>query len=222
MVKKGLISWRNTALPLAFAMATGCASVPPEVVVLSHTVGQDVLEIQRSYDALVSARFDALRQERLDYLNNEWTPLFLKNWVKSGRLIETAKGEVVYSDAAGDFVAPDALIAEQQRFDTILMWSEAAVAQIEAKRVELIEPLNRQEAAIRAEMNAAFNQVIRNNALVTAHLSSIRKVDAAQSEALGRVGAEDGVRQLNQSILDVSEWASKGLEEIRRANEFLD
>lgn len=222
MLDVGQKSWKKTALPLVFAVAAGCASVPSEVVVLSHSVGQDVLEIQRSYDALVSARFDALRQERLDYLNNEWTPLFLKNWVKSGRLIDTAKGEVVYSDAEGDFVAPDALSAEQQRFDTILMWSEAAVAQIEAKRVELIEPLNRQEAAIRAEMNAAFNQVISNNALVTAHLSSIRKVDAAQSEAFGRLGAEGGIRQLNQSIQNVSEWANEGLDAIRRANEFLD
>lgn len=209
-------------IPAIFVLISGCATVPPEVVELSYTVGADVREIQRSYDALITARFEALRQERLDYLSNEWQPIFLEDWVMSGRLIETARGEVVYSATEDVFVPPDAARAEQQRLDTIQQWSEAAIAQIEAKRSELIEPLNQREASIRADMNAAFNQIISANAQVTAHLTSIRRVDAVQSEVLSRINAEDEVRQLNQRILDVSEWAREGLEEIREASETLD
>lgn len=209
-------------IPAIFILVSGCASVPSEVVELSYTVGADVREVQRSYDALITARFEALRQERLDYLNNEWKPVFLEDWVASGRLIDTARGEVVYSESEDAFVPPDADRAEQQRLDTILQWSEAAMAQIEAKRTELIEPLNQREASIRADMNAAFNQIISANAQVSAHLSSIRRVEAVQSEALSQINAEDEVRQLNQRVMDVSEWAREGLEEIREASQTLD
>lgn len=209
-------------IPAIFVLLSGCASVPREVVELSHTVGEDVRAIQHSYDALITARFDALRQERLDYLNHEWKPMFLEDWVASGRLIDTAQGEVVYSDAEDAFVPPDAGRAEQQRLATILQWSEAAMVQIDAKRGELLDPLYQREVSIRADMNAAFNQIISANAQVTAHLSSIRRVKAVQGEALSRIDARDEVRQLNQTIMDVSEWAREGLEEIREANQRLD
>ncbi len=201
---------------------TGCASVPNEVVQLSVTIGRDVRAIQRSYDSLITARFDAFRQERLDYLNNEWTPAFLEDWVASGRLIDTAEGKVVYSDAQDDFIPPDPSQAEQQRLVTILQWSQAAVAQIDAKRNELIDPLNERERQVRAEMNAAFNQVISANAQITAHLNSIRKVKELQNNMLKEVGAGGEIAQLNQKILDVSDWAQKGLDEIRKADKKLN
>lgn len=200
-------------------LLAGCASVPSEVVDLSYTVGQDVRAVQQSYDALITARFDALRQQRIDYLNNEWIPTFLDDWVSSGRLIDTAEGKVVYSESENAFVTPDPATAEQQRLDTIRQWSQAAIDQINTKRGQLLDPLNQREQQIRDDMNTAFNQIISANAQVTANLASVRKVQDLQSKALTELGAQDQVTQLNQAISNVSEWAQKGLDEIKKADE---
>lgn len=201
---------------------TGCASVPSEVVELSYTVGQDVREIERSYDALITFKFDAMRQDRLNYLENEWVPVYLEEFVETGRLIDVARGDVVWSESNEMFVSPTTGLENRQLLDTVLVWSETAIEEIEGKRAELIEPLDNQERLVRAEAAAAFDQILSANATVTAHLNSIKKVRDVQDQALGILDSKDRIAELNQKIIDVSDWAEQSLEEIRKADQSLD
>lgn len=201
---------------------TGCASVPSEVVELSYTVGQDIREIERSYDALITFKFDAMRQDRLDYLENEWVPVYLEAFVETGRLVDVARGDVVWSESDETFVSPTTGLENRQLLDTVLVWSETAIEEIEGKRAELIEPLDDQERLVRAEAAAAFDQILSANATVTAHLNSIKKVQDVQNQALGILDSRGRIAELNQKIIDVSDWAEQSLEEIRKADQRLD
>ncbi len=201
---------------------TGCASVPSEVVELSYTVGQDIREIERSYDALITLKFDAMRQDRLNYLENEWVPVYLEAFVETGRLVDVARGDVVWSESDEMFVSPTRGLENRQLLDTVLVWSETAIEEIEGKRAELIEPLDDQERLVRAEAAAAFDQILSANATVTAHLNSIKKVRDVQDQALGILDSKDRIAELNQKIIDVSDWAEQSLEEIRKADQILD
>ena len=201
---------------------SGCASVPPEVVELSYTIGQDIREIERSYDALITSKFDALRQDRLSYLDNEWTPTYLKDFLEAGRMDDIAQGNVVWSESDEMFVSPTPGLEIQQRLETLLVWTQTAIEEIEGKRAELIDPLDDQEQRVRAEAAAAFDQILSSNAYVTAHLNSIKKVKDVQDQALGLLGAESGIAKLNQKIIDISNWADKGLEDIRKMDESIE
>lgn len=212
----------SCAALLCAVLISACASVPKEAVELSYQIGEDLGALHHSCDAMVVSRFAEFRARRVAYLENEWIPLFLKDWVTEGKLVETARGEVVWSDEADDFVAPMAGREEQQMLATVREWSEAAIDLIEEKRASLIDPLNHQEAEIRSDLLDAFDRMLRGNAHITAHLNSIRKVHDVQSEALDKLGLEEVVQKLDDAIVKVSEQAESGLQEIRKADFKLD
>lgn len=201
---------------------SGCASVPSEVVELSYTVGQDIRDIERSYDVLITLKFDAMRQDRLNYLENEWVPVYLEEFVETGRLVDVARGDVVWSEADEMFVSPTTGLENRQLLDTVLVWSETAIEEIEGKRAELMEPLDDQERLVRAEAAAAFDQILSANATVTAHLNSIEKVQDVQDQALGILDSRGRIADLNETIIGISDWAEQGLDEIRKADQSLD
>ncbi len=213
---------RAALVVLIVLVLAGCPKVPPETVKLSYQIGEDLDVIYRSYDAMVVSRFADYRARRLSYLENEWTPMFLEDWVKNGMLVETAKGQVVWSDEADDFVPPTPGQEKQQMLATIREWSDSAVAEIELKRHQLLDPLDEAEKAIREDLRDAFNALRRANAQITAHLNSIRKVQEVQSTALDKLGLKTVVDQLDVAIVQASENAAKGLEKIREADGLVD
>lgn len=226
MNSKALIAATRRAKTLflsALIVSLGaCASVPKESVELSYLIGRDLRALQQSYDQMIVQRFADYRAQRNDYVDNVWAPAFIADWIRDGRLVDTARGVVVYDENRDDFVAPTQGQEQQQLLSTVYMWSDAAIFEISQKRARLLGPLDEDERRIRAEAQAAFDQVIQANAYVTAHLSSIRKVQELQDQALEALGVDDVVASLNVRLAQVSESARDGLERIREADGHLD
>ena len=129
---------------------------------------------------------------------------------------------VVYNESTDEFVAPTPGREEQQLLTTIHSWSAAAIAEVEDKRATLLDPLEQDKRQIRKEARAAFGQLIQANALITAHLNSIRQVHDLQSSALQELGVKDVLSSLNNRLIEISNRAVNGLEEIRKADGFVD
>lgn len=197
------------------SLVMACSTVPQETVELSYLMGQDLRELQRSYDQMIVDRFDTYRAQREAYLQDEWVPLFLEDWVETGRLIDTARGDVVWEAESGTFVDPDPSTGQQQRLDTVLIWSREAVDAIERKRQELMDPLDARETEVRADVRAAFDQILAANAHITAQLNSLREVEQVQQDATRRLRVDDELLRINQMLSDTSSWADSQLEEIR-------
>ena len=143
-------------------------------------------------------------------------------FIKNGKLVETAKGSVVWSDEADDFVAPTPGREQAQLLATVREWSNAAIAEIGVKRGELIDPLDAQEIAIRRDLDEAFTRLRTANTYITAHLNSIREVEEVQSQALDKIGLADIVQKLDVAIANVSKSADSGLQKIREADGLVD
>jgi len=212
---------RKISSPAVAVVATiflaACTTIPKETVELSYLMGQDLRELQRSYDQMIVDRFDDYRSEREAYLDDEWIPLFLEDWVSTGRLIETARGEVVWDIEKEMFVNPSAGEAQQQRLDTVLIWSREAVYAIEQKRKELLAPLNSREAEVRRDVREAFDQIIAANAHITAQLNSLRDVQEIQQDITRRLQVDDELAQINEMLSNTSQWADDQLESIKDA-----
>lgn len=213
---------RIWALCGSLFVMSACASVPQEAVELSYLIGRDMAALQQSYDLLLEQRFEDYRAQRTDYLENIWAPAFIAEWLKDGRLIDTARGVVVYDESQDEFVAPTPGREQQQLLSTIYGWSDAAIFEINDKRASLLDPLDEQERQIRREARAAFDQLIQANAYVTAHLNSIREVQDLQTQALDALGLEDVVSSLNESLVKVSNSARDGLDAIQKADGYVD
>lgn len=199
-------------------LLTACASVPPEVIELSYATGEDLAALQESYDQLIHDFFEQMRAQRITYLETRWTPMFIEKWVKNGRLIDVAKGKVIWDEDAADFVAPPSGGDEAALLRTVRTWADEAVYQIEAKKDELLQPLNVEEDSLRTLVNEAFRNVIRANAAITAHLNSIRDVHGAQDEVLEFFNIDNLRERINKMLAGASKRAEKGLVLIEEAD----
>ena len=206
-----------TLLSLGLLFAD-CTTVPKEVVVLSYRMGEDLSALQASYLNLVHRFFGTLREERTRYLDEEWTPVFIKDWCLKGRLLDVAKGDIVWSDEAGNFVKPIQGKEKEGLLFTVRSWSLAAVKKIEAKKDALLEPLDDQEAQLVSWVNDAFERFFRGNAVITAHLNSLRKVQEVQDDALAALHLKDLRDKINDALATASDTAITTLEGIKKAD----
>lgn len=177
----------------------GCASIPKEVVELSYTVGKDLNAVHESYKILIKKHFDGLRSQVNTFLNDRWIPKYLEYFIEDGGLRESAQG----SD-------PEEVLEDVQ------IWAEVAIEEIELKRSELINPINEVEKALLDLVDTAFNRLVNANAVITAHLNSIRKVKEVQDDALKALGLKEIRDNINEELIKSSERAGKLLRNSKR------
>ena len=207
-----------TAILGLSALILACATVPKEVVELSYKMGEDISAVQTSYKDLIHKYFETLKKERLQYLENEWMPLFIKTWIEDGRIRDIVKGDIIWSEEKNDFSKPIHGKEEAGLLTSVKSWSLDAVEQIEAKKTELLSPLNQQEEQLIAMVDDAFNCLSRGNASITAHLNSLRKVQEVQDDMLAAMNIKDLRDKINNSLVTASDKATEGLNAIKKAD----
>lgn len=183
----------------------GCASVPKEVVELSYTVGQDLNAVHSSYRELIRTRFDDLRTQTVTFLETRWIPNFLKDFIQRGELIQSVKGsdpKVVLEDVG--------------------VWVEVAIEMIETKKRELLDPIDNDEQALLRSVDEAFFRLTRANAVITAHLNSLRKVQEVQDDALKALKLKELRDKINQGLISASDKAREALEKLKKAEGLID
>jgi hypothetical protein len=200
------------------AFISCCSTVPKEVVELSYVIGEDISAVQLSYTELIHSHFEMLRQERIRYVDEEWVPLYIREWIKDGHLLEVAKGDFIWSEEEEEFVQPTSGKEEEQLLNTVILWSQAAVEEIQNKKAELVDTLYIQEDSLKIWVTDAFNRIYRGNAAITAHLNSLREVQEVQDDFLAALNLKDIRDKINSSLITVSDKAKDGLDKIRKAD----
>ncbi len=178
----------------------GCATVPPEAPELSYTVGQDMQVLQESYRKLIRAYFDALRQQVNQAIDNVYVPAFISNFVEGGKLVQHA---------------------QDNRTDLVEFWAREAVGKIDAQRAKRLVPLNKAEAELMNDVDTAFERAIHANAIVTAHLNSVREVQEEQSKILEALGVEELRQKINNTLAKVSDETAEINEDIAKVSKAL-
>jgi hypothetical protein len=130
--------------------------------------------------------------------------------------VDIAKGTVVMSD--GQFVAPDAARKEAELLDSVGGLARAATRRIDRKKADLLKPINDAETSLTSDVNVAFDQLRRGNATITAHLTSLRKVQEAQDEALEALNLKNLRDTVNNGLVQASDLAAKGIEKVRETD----
>jgi|SRR3990172_3975200 len=182
-----------------------CASVPKEAVELSYIVGEDIEAVHLSYRALISQHFQNLRTQANQFLDQQWTPIFLKEFIENGELKEYCQDR-------------DPVKA----FDGVSLWVESAIAEIGKMRKGLLDPIDRDEKMLIASVDEAFARLVRANAIITAHLNSLRKVQEVQDEALKSLKLKDMRDKINQQLISASEKAADAIQKMQRAEKPLE
>ncbi|CAK1818884.1 ATPase [Vibrio crassostreae] len=199
---------------LSLLLSACAATVPKEVVELSYKMNQDMTHVEHAYTDLVRQHIAVLKKQREDYLYNEWVPALLEDWIDEGMLIEMAQGKVVYDNQVEDFVSVDKPDRIAQ-LNSIKDWALVATDEIEAKRRELIVPLEQAEVTMIADIQQSFGLMKQGNQTITAHLNSIREVQDVQNQLLESVDLEQLRNSINQQLSELSDQAEQGLDKVR-------
>lgn len=178
----------------------GCATVPKEAVLLSHTVGEDIQSLHVSYASLVRTHFASLRREVNTFLDTRWTPAYLREFIQTGELVRLA-------------TRPD----PTEVLEGVGVWAEVAVQEIADKRRELMGPLDRDEQALLASVDDAFARITRANAAVTAHLQSLRRIKEEEDETLQALHLKDLRDTINARLAETSDRTAKALTDLEKA-----
>lgn len=190
---------------IAFSMFFyGCATIPKETVELSYAIGQDIDAVHASYTNLVHQHFETLRNQTNDFIDKKWTPTYLGNFIKKGKLISLAQD-------------PDPVKA----FDGVSTWAEIAIKAIEKKKKDLILPINDDEQNLLKSVDEAFARLTRANAAITAQLNSMRKVQEVQDDALKALSIKDLRDQINNQLISASNKAESAIEQIAKAEKII-
>lgn len=182
---------RPALLAILLAGVAACATVPDESVELSNTVGRDLEEVHRAHRALADLHFSRIEQDINRFIDETYRPAFIRNFAEEFKL-DVKVTQVVDRD-------PDKLLPLLTRF------VEVANSRIEAKRAELLDPIQTQKKLVISEIDAAHRQIQAAQAVVTGHLASVRKVREVQNEALAKSGLDDLTTKIATATADVSD-----------------
>lgn len=192
---------RTGFVVLTVFLMVGCSSIPPDVVELSDKIGRDMEAVHASYHALIETHFDGLRGEVDEFADNRWRPKFLKRYIEETGLVALVQ--------AGSPDLPE----------TMSIWADEAIRQIDLKRAKLLEPVDASEAKLLAAVDGAFAQILRGNATITGHLSSLRNVKEAQDRALEALEIDDLRDTVNDGLIRASELAASGIVKLAKAEQ---
>jgi hypothetical protein len=159
---------RATALAL---LATACASVPPESIELSATIGRDLESLHAAHHELATRYFQRMHHDVDAFVDDVYRPF----------VIRAAMEEL---DLLAEIDAARRPGAELDPLDLMEIFVDETIARIEAYRARLHAPVAEQERRVLASIDAAHLRLRNANAIVTAHLASVRKLHDAQSEFL--------------------------------------
>ena len=235
-----------TLLAILAALTTSCVSIPQEAVVLSNLVGTQIAEHRASHEAFARRYYARSRDVVELFLRDRWVPEYLETFVAKSEVmellitpdevfgedqLERLTEEILAVSGIGEVRAPlviealSRVIGDAERGQVMLDFAEVALAEIEAQRSELMDPLFRQEEEVLDHLAESYTQLELAQTQVTAYLASAQEVTRSQDEVLQAMG----IREVRDDALDravrlsddlaaaakVGESAAEALEKMR-------
>ena len=182
----------------------GCAQVPPQSVELSATLGRDLQELQRSHRKAI----DLLHDRDIERINRYVEQIVIPTYIK---IVLASLGPRLSQDLMRA-TAPQATQEEKDRaFDEMRKTVLGITSRIEKQRQELIGPVEDSRKAKLQELDMAYAQMQQANAVVTAHLASVMKVNSVQDELMVKAGLKDFRQKVGEAALDSDKQVEKAL-----------
>lgn len=225
---------------LAGLASVGCAKVPPQAVILSQVVGERLADLQASHESFVSMYFGLTRERIEDFLVQKWVPTFLGEFAQEAQLMEKLETIQVFTEDEQKLLkaelqsagisenlhgrvlqALNDALGDPERGHVILDFSEEALREIEDKRRSLLDPVSELERKTLEELRKVYAQLRGAQSTVTAHLRSIRRVQAEQDKVFERLGLLRQRDELIEKAIETNQTIMGILDKGKKAKETL-
>lgn len=164
----------------------GCgATIGPAPAKLSAEVGDRISEMQGVHQLALESHFRLERARIETFLQEEWIPYFLNEYLGSTAFIEKLR----------DAEDPAKLS---------IQWVTAAQTEIALRRKEMLQPVMEAERIATAELAQAYADILKANGVVTARLEAAAERKALQDSILQTLGAVASTEPIRQALTKVS------------------
>ena len=190
---------------ILFSIAiTACVSIPKETVTLSQTLGKDLQILHNSHRNVIDLYYNKIKKDINGFIDEKYAP-FVIHYVLKHELKQFKLGnESIYGSIqeAGENEGKE---YADKALNDMSDFLKAADHQIELKRNELLNPINKQRDEIIRTVNTSYENAIYANSTITAYLQSIRKVKETQQEALSMIGLQGADSLITNTLVNISE-----------------
>jgi len=169
---------RRISIYVIMFMLVGCVSIPPEAPTLSAELGKRINSIEGANIKLLNRFFDQKRKDVDVFINEEWTPLFAKK-IFSNPKISRIWNIIVIEDNKVD------------RLEFLIKMGPKLQKKINAKRLELIAPIDQLERTIEKAIRTEYTQARAINNSISSLLISASEVSENRDRYLEMIGVTD-------------------------------
>ena len=193
-------------------LAVGCATIPSEAPQLSAQLGTRISAVEASHKRLLADFFNEKRKRVDGFIQEEWIPLFAKE-LFSDPSVADYWDEVVRSQEMGD------------RVKFVLIAGSKLQQKINAKRLELIQPLDELERTIALRLRNEYDQMRAINNTLTSFLVSASKVEETRRRYLELVGIsekkiDDFINETDQALTELTGAGKKAKDIVKDTDIF--
>lgn len=181
-----------------------CVSLPRETVTLSKILGNDLVVLHDSHRQLTALYFRQIKDDINLFVDDVYSP-FVIHYVLNVEMERYRAGEASLFRSIENAATTEGIARSEEALNTMLEFQQAANAQIQTMRDELLEPILKQEMQVIDAINKSYEQAIRANLTISGYLESARKVKESQQETLSLVGLQGADSTMTNSLLRVSE-----------------
>ncbi len=184
---------------LIFSIHISCVTIPKEVPQLSFEIGQQMDRIQTAHLNLLEAFFQGKRDQVDQFMQKIWLPKFAMNFLNQPDI------KAAWELARSTNKQIDIL-------NLILLLGPELQAEINSKRLELIQPLNALQTKIKTQIESDYNLAKSMNLTLTSYLQSAQNVAANRDDFLSMMGiSQEGVNTvIDQTDAAIAKLGSIG------------
>ena len=177
----------------------GCAQVPKELVGLSTSVGDDLVEIRESHIVLVDTHYEGLIKNINRFIDNVYLPYEIQQALLDEALRETILSAI--ETASHVDVKED---TQKNALEAIQSFHLDINKKVEDYRKHQLKPIQDHHKTVRNKINVAYEKMRYANSVVTRDLAYLVKVHDAQKQVLEQI-VLGGLNTIFGKSVDISD-----------------
>lgn len=158
-------------LLLLVVVLSSCASLPKATVEMSVLLEQQITGLEKNHLKMVNLYFEERESLALEFLNNEWYPMFLDNFFKEEAVVELWEETVNSKNTL-------------ERTGNVKMLTVAIQENYMGMRDSLFIPIQRMREEMRIAIMDEYKKARTMNAAITNNIASVNDIQEKRKELL--------------------------------------
>ena len=190
---------------LLIVCCTSCAVLPKETVEMSVLMDKQLTALEQSHLHLINLYFDQREKNALDFLNKEWYPVYLNNFLQQ----ETVA--TIWNQSLSDSKTEDRV----EKMKLITQVTQEAYMQM---RDSILGPLSLTRKSVLEMIEDEYRKARAMNSAITNNVASVNEIQEKRNELLSKIVNTD---EINGKIDGALLKADSVLNKVQRGMDIL-